>query len=58
MWLLIQSCSLCVSHDYVFYIPFYLVAEAPTWSLVSLIFFPFLFLLLVSFPDNFNNLWK
>lgn len=36
MWLLIQSCSICVSQDYVFYIPFYLVTEATAHSPVSL----------------------
>lgn len=41
MWLLIQSCSLCVSQDYVFYIPFYLAAETPAWFQLSLISFFF-----------------
>lgn len=34
MWLLIQSCSIYVRQDCVFYIPFYLVTEATAWFLV------------------------
>lgn len=42
MWLLIQSCSICVSQDCGFYIPFYLVTEA-TARFLLLHFFPSFF---------------
>lgn len=41
MWLLIQSCSIYVRQDCVFYIPFYLVTEATAWFLLPH-FFPLL----------------
>lgn len=47
MWLLIQSCSIYVSQDRVFYIPFYLVTEA-TARFLLLTFSPSIFF----FPDK------